>query len=233
VLSFLSIIRHLREIKLEEPIRYGIGDGVELWLNDLLCLNCCNVVTTNNDQTTDDKNIISIYPQLSSRYQIDITLSYLPDPELCELYYVNRDTLFSYNKISELFLQHMMSLYVSSHYKNQPNDLQLMSDAPAHQLYVLLSPQNEKIKQNKLIPDILAVIQVCLEGNLTKKLIKQGLLHGKRLNGDLIPWVMSQQFQDDDFARLSGARVVRIAVHPHIQSKGYGSRALKLLTLFF
>ena len=34
--------------------------------------------------------------------------------------------------------QRMMSLYVSSHYKNTPNDLQLMSDAPAHQLFVLL-----------------------------------------------------------------------------------------------
>jgi hypothetical protein len=32
----------------------------------------------------------------------------------------------------------MMSLYASSDYKNSPNDLQLMSDAPAHHLFVLL-----------------------------------------------------------------------------------------------
>ena len=32
-------------------------------------------------------------------------------------YYINRDTLFSYHKASELFLQRIMSLYVSSHYK--------------------------------------------------------------------------------------------------------------------
>lgn len=32
----------------------------------------------------------------------------------------------------------MMALYVASHYKNTPNDLQLMSDAPAHHLFVLL-----------------------------------------------------------------------------------------------
>lgn len=31
-----------------------------------------------------------------------------------------------------------MALYVSSHYKNSPNDLQLMADAPAHHLFVLL-----------------------------------------------------------------------------------------------
>lgn len=32
----------------------------------------------------------------------------------------------------------MMALYVSSHYKNSPNDLQLLADAPAHHLFVLL-----------------------------------------------------------------------------------------------
>ena len=37
----------------------------------------------------------------------------------------------------------MMALYVASHYKNTPNDLLLISDAPAHQLYVLLGPVDE------------------------------------------------------------------------------------------
>ena len=32
-------------------------------------------------------------------------------------YYVNRDTLFCYHKASEVFLQRLMALYVSSHYK--------------------------------------------------------------------------------------------------------------------
>lgn len=34
--------------------------------------------------------------------------------------------------------QRMMALYVASHYKNSPNDLQLMADAPSHHLFVLL-----------------------------------------------------------------------------------------------
>ena len=37
----------------------------------------------------------------------------------------------------------MVSLYVSSHYKNTPNDLILMSDAPAPHLFVLLGPVDE------------------------------------------------------------------------------------------
>lgn len=44
---------------------------------------------------------------------------------------------------------------------------------------------------------------------------------------------MSEQFQDDSFAALSGARVVRIATHPNAQGRGYGSRALELLIKYF
>jgi tRNA(Met) C34 N-acetyltransferase TmcA len=44
---------------------------------------------------------------------------------------------------SERFLQQMVSLYVSSHYKNTPNDLLLMADAPAHHLFALLAPLDE------------------------------------------------------------------------------------------
>ena len=31
--------RTLNEVSLDEPIRYGNGDPVERWLNDLLCLD--------------------------------------------------------------------------------------------------------------------------------------------------------------------------------------------------
>jgi hypothetical protein len=47
------------------------------------------------------------------------------------------------NRASEAFLQQVVSLLVASHYKNTPNDLLLLADAPAHQLYVLLAPVDE------------------------------------------------------------------------------------------
>ncbi|XLT36453.1 hypothetical protein HN873_067745 [Arachis hypogaea] len=100
-----------KKIELNESIRYASGDPIENWLNTLLCLD-----------------VSSAIPNLSR----------LPLLSECDLYYVNRDTLFSYHKDSELFLQRMMALYVASHYKNSPNDLQLMADAPAHHLFVLL-----------------------------------------------------------------------------------------------
>lgn len=51
--------------------------------------------------------------------------------------------------------------------------------------------------------------------------------------GDMIPWTISQQFNDNEFATLSGARIVRIATHPDVQKMGYGSRAIDLLISYF
>lgn len=56
--------------------------------------------------------------------------------------------------------------------------------------------------------------QVALEGEISEESIRHSLRRGVRQAGDLIPWTISQQFQDDDFGKLSGARIVRIATHP-------------------
>ena len=66
---------------------------------------------------------------------------------------------------SETLLQRMTALYVASHYRNTPNDLQLAADAPAHALFVLLGPVEESAN---VMPDILAAVQVCfVEGSGT------------------------------------------------------------------
>jgi N-acetyltransferase 10 len=158
------------------------------------------------------------------------TLQGCPDPSQCQLLQVNRDTLFSFHEVSEKFLQQMVALYVASHYKNSPDDLQLMSDAPAHQLFVLIPPTPE---DSKHLPEPLCVIQVALEGKISKESVLNSLSRGKRAAGDLIPWIVSQQFQDEDFAGLSGARIVRIATNPDYIKMGYGSKALELLKDFY
>jgi N-acetyltransferase 10 len=212
--------RAFREVALHEPIRYASNDGVEKWLTDVLCL----------DATTP--------PRLAGK---------LPPPTACELYAVDRNSLFSYHRVSEAFLHRMMSLYVSSHYKNSPNDLQLISDAPAHRLFVLLGPQSATSssssdttgggggEENQIpsLPDILCVLQVCLEGRISRDSVHATLQRGARASGDLVPWTVAQQFQDENFAQLSGARIVRIATHPDATKMGYGTRALSLLASFY
>ena len=104
------------------------------------------------------KNLTPLFPPLFSSFLLPKVQSSCPHPSKCELYYVNRDTLFSFHKTSETFLEHMMALYVSSHYKNTPNDMMLMSDAPLHHLFVLLAPMDAR--SGGTMPEILTVLQV-------------------------------------------------------------------------
>jgi len=194
--------RTLHECELKESIRYRSGDQCEAWLNQLLCLEAASHSLGGGTPSTQD----------------------------CSLYYINRDTLFSYHSASEAFLHRVMALFVASHYKNSPNDLQLLSDAPAHHLFCLTGPID---LNSGSLPEVLCVIQVCLEGQISKGSITAGLQRGQRASGDLIPWTMAQQFQDNNFPQLSGARIVRIATHPDYQRMGYGQRAVELLQTYY
>jgi N-acetyltransferase 10 len=98
--------------------------------------------------------------------------------------------------------------------QNSPNDLQMLSDAPAHHIFCLLGPVDPN---QTALPEVLCVLQVCLEGEISKSSVMYSLSRGKRASGDLIPWTISQQFQDHDFPSLSGARIVRIATNPEYQ----------------
>jgi tRNA(Met) C34 N-acetyltransferase TmcA len=59
--------------------RYAPGDPVESWLHSVLCLDSATHL-----------------PRPPAK---------LPHPSSCELFYVERDTLFSFHKASEAFLQ--------------------------------------------------------------------------------------------------------------------------------
>lgn len=133
------------------------GDPVEKWLHELLCL---------------DAALPHNLPPLSQI--LTSTSGTLPHPSKCELYYVERDTLFSYHKAAEKFLHRIMALMVASHYKNTPNDLQLMSDAPGHQVFVLLPPFERSSVDD--VPEVLAVVQVRLRYLLVWKASKSACL---------------------------------------------------------
>ncbi|KAG8198246.1 hypothetical protein JTE90_021503 [Oedothorax gibbosus] len=188
----------LEEVNLTEPIRYSNGDPVEEWLHRLLCL-----------EAVEDQLFEGI----------------LPAPEDCQLYNVYRKNLFCLSQGSETFLQNLVSLFVVSHYKNSPNDLLMMADAPAHRIFCLIAEKEPNIP--------LCAIQIALEGDISPESSQSEQSQGRRSSGDLIPWIISQQFQDHEFPSLLGARIVRIATHPAYQGMGYGRRALELLSLFY
>ena len=118
--------QNFREIKMSQPIRYQLGDEIENWLTKFLCLDA-----------TDTPPIKYNFPPIDK----------------CKMYFVSKPTLFSFNRSSELFLKKVWSLFVSSHYKNSPNDLQMLADAPSHFLVVLIGPIGHQAKQK--VPDVL------------------------------------------------------------------------------
>jgi len=197
--------RKLTEIKLEESVRYAPGDPIEKWLNDLLCL---------------DGEI----PEYESG---------MPMPDQCELMEVDRDTLFSKHKPCEKFLKNMMSVFATSHYKNSPDDLQLLADAPNHKLFCLIPKVDE---ESRAVPDVFVAIQVCLVNDLIEeKSSKKSDELEKNCFGNQKPWKMSQQYSHlyPDFPQLTGARIVRIATHPDYQGMKYGKHAVGMLVKYF
>jgi hypothetical protein len=64
--------RSLHEVALNEPIRYNPGDPIEAWLTSLLCLDSHTAHRLGGG---------------------------LPSPRDCDLYFVDRDALFSYHKV--------------------------------------------------------------------------------------------------------------------------------------
>lgn len=170
-------------LELQEPIRYAVGDPVEKWLNAVLFLDA------------------SVRPLREN-----------PLPSDCKLYYINKPGLFCGNTETEHILSELFALFAAAHYRNSPNDLQILADACNHEVFALLSPGGR----------ILCALQIAFEGLLEKTAAAK--------EGNLIPWVINENFHDEAFLRALGARVVRIAVHPHVFSAGYGSAALSSLT---
>ncbi|XP_077301535.1 RNA cytidine acetyltransferase-like, partial [Arctopsyche grandis] len=167
------------DFQMSEPIRYSPGDPVEKWLCQSLLLE----------------------PKLQN-------VMNCPIPSECSLFFVNKDALFSGNSKTEEFLAEIFSLFVSSHYRNSPNDMQILSDSPNHEIFVLLTPESK----------IVCAIQIAFEGNCQKTDFNK--------DGNLIPWVIFDNYSNDQFLSSFGARVIRIAVHPSLLSMGYGSHAL-------
>lgn len=67
-----KLSKPLQEVELGEPIRYNPNDPIEAWLTSLLCLDSHTAAKLTGG---------------------------LPPPKDCELFYVDRDALFSYHKV--------------------------------------------------------------------------------------------------------------------------------------
>ncbi|AFN83833.1 putative P-loop ATPase/acetyltransferase fusion [Encephalitozoon romaleae SJ-2008] len=178
-----------KEMAMKESIRYGQNDPVENWLYKVLLLD-------------------TTVPKIQG----------CPIPAECKLFYVDKSVLFSGKPPAEKFLNGMFSLFISSHYRNSPNDLQILADSPRHEILALVTPVEDNGKD---IPKVICSLQISFEGKCART--------EHLREGNLIPWVVSEEHLDPSFLDTYGIRIVRIAVHPEYVGMGYGTMSLNLL----
>ena len=120
----------------------------------------------------------------------------------------------------EDMLREFYGIYVMAHYRNRPDDLAILADAPHHSARALMVDGR-----------VIVSIQIAEEGGLNDKLIEEFMREGVKLSGHMIPHRLAVYNSLKSFPKLRGLRIVRIATHPKLWGEGFGSRALKELTL--
>ncbi|BDR91988.1 tRNA(Met) cytidine acetyltransferase TmcA [Vulcanisaeta souniana] len=192
-LRFLKFLREDRdtrviEYELKEPIRYALGDPVEHWLFDTLLLDAEPAKITNEDYDLINKR--------GFNYVI---------PDLKEFFLTNEDQL-----------RQFFGIYVQAHYRNEPDDLGMMMDAPHHFIRAL-SLNNGKI---------VVSVELAEEGGINDELIDL-VVRGLKLPGNILPDRIIKYWGLTEFAKLRGWRIIRIATHPELQDKGLGTEMLR------
>jgi len=117
----------------------------------------------------------------------------------------------------EEHLRQFIGIYVLAHYRNRPDDLLILGDAPHHSTRAILSASGK----------VLVALQISEEGY--DGLVEE-VLAGSPPQGHLIPSCIIKYYPDyAEFSRLKGLRVVRIATHPKFTGRGLGSLAIEEL----
>lgn len=180
----------LKSIELKTPIRYAENDRVEHWLMKAMCL----------EATIEE--MPEAWTSQQTRFIDALTLSVL-----------DKSVLFDCTQSdSRRALREVMAIFVTSHYRNNPNDMWMLADNPSYQVVVLHDDSKR----------IYAAAQVSFEGNLTAADIIR--LRGKQTSGDMLTWKLQEI--TDDLSEFIGVRVVRIACHPSATGKRLGTLLL-------
>ncbi|WP_440059953.1 tRNA(Met) cytidine acetyltransferase TmcA [Thermogladius sp. 4427co] len=179
------------EYEMTEPIRYGMGDPVEEWSFKTLLLDAEPAELNEED---------------------------LKCIEEKRLKYVSYTPQYLFSEEGEEELRQLFGIYVLAHYRNEPDDLGMLADAPHH---IIRAVKTETGK-------IVCAIQVAEEGPIPGSMIEE-LLKGGRIPGNIIPDRVLKHTRLREFGELKGWRIVRIATHPSVQGKGIGSWGLSKL----
>lgn len=136
-------------------------------------------------------------------------------PDDCHFELVDRATLVN----DETSLSELFGLMVLAHYRTRPSDLQMMLDNPDISIYVMRY-------QGHLVASAWAVT----EGELDQELANDIHAGKRRLKGHLLPQSLLAHAGITTAGILRYQRIIRIAVHPAVQSRGIGTQLLATIT---
>jgi tRNA(Met) cytidine acetyltransferase len=117
----------------------------------------------------------------------------------------------------EALLRETFGLLVLAHYRTEPNDLARLLDAPNVSVRALLQEGH-----------VVAVALLAREGGLPEA-TRARMYEGGRIRGNMLPDVLTSQLGDEGAAAPVGRRVMRIATHAAVRSRGLGSYLLSLI----
>jgi len=175
----------LIEYEMKEPIRYALNDPIEAFQFNTLLLDA-------EPDLLDDQDIKYV--------------------DYGEYEYLRVDPEYLFSSDGENTLRSLFGIYVLAHYRNEPDDLGMLADAPHHHIRIV------KLKSGKIV----AAAQLAEEGGIPDEYIDE-LLHGGKIAGNIIPDRLLKHLRRREFGKGLGWRVVRIAVHPQLQGRGIGS----------
>ncbi len=184
----------LIKLTMDEPIRYAKNDPIEKWLFDVLLLDAEPAELDEED-----------FKQIKHG----------------EIEYLELDPYWLFSPEGEETLRQLFGIYVLAHYRNEPDDLAMLADAPHHRIRALRTKKTKKV---------VSAAQVAEEGGLSDEMIDR-LLRGEKIAGNIIPDRLLKHQRIIEYGKMKGWRVVRIATHPDAQSKGLGSILLGNLYL--
>jgi len=114
----------------------------------------------------------------------------------------------------EHLLREVFGLLVLAHYRTEPSDLARLLDAP-----------NLTVRALTHEGHVVAVALLAREGDLSAE-TRSTMYEGGRVRGNMIPDVLSTQLRDEAAGVPVGQRVLRIATHAAVRSRGLGSKLL-------
>ncbi|MFB6137821.1 MAG: tRNA(Met) cytidine acetyltransferase TmcA [Halobacteriaceae archaeon] len=115
---------------------------------------------------------------------------------------------------NEPLLRETVGLLVAAHYRTEPNDLARLLDAP-----------NVSVRALTHDGHVASVALLGREGSLPADR-RARMYEGERVPGNMLPDVLTSQLRDEAAGALAGARVLRIATHHAVRSRGLGSHLL-------